>query len=201
MSGSKGAAGAGKKYWVLIFICFCALAAEFLYFAFTYRALNPAPPPEFDLVLKYTDSGSLKFPLYLAEHFHKPLYISKAPWENGKFYRKIPKGLGVFVDSSGRTTDANARHSAPFIRSHGFKRVLLVTSWVHAPRALFLTRFYLWGSGVSVIACPGESVPANWWRQMGFWMESVKFWGSLGRVVLASAPFEWETGPDGRKLK
>ena len=183
-----------KTVWILAGILGAALALEFLYFTFTYRTLNPVPPPDFDLVLKYTDSGSLKFPLALAERFHKPLYISKALSEGGKFYRKFPRGLEVTVDSRGRTTDANARYSAPFIRSHGYKRVLLVTGWVHAPRALFLTRFYLWGSGVSVIACPSEPVPMDWWRQRGFWKEGAKFWGSLGRVFLAS--LGWETGPD-----
>ncbi len=172
------------------------LAAEALYFSLTYRSLQPVPPAQFELVLKYTDSGSLKFALALAESSHKPIFISRAPWEGTLVYRKIPKSLKVTIDSSGRTTDANARHSAAFIRANGFKRVLLVTAWFHEPRALFLTRFYLGGSGVSVTACSSEPVPAGWWRRGEFWAEIFKFWGSLGRVILASAPLGWETGPD-----
>jgi hypothetical protein len=59
------------------------------------------------------------------------------------------------------------------------------------PRALFLTRIYLWGTDVQVDPYWAEPIPAAWWKIGHFWLEGLKFWGSLIRVVFAA--FGWET--------
>jgi uncharacterized SAM-binding protein YcdF (DUF218 family) len=42
----------------------------------------------------------------------------------------------IFLETQSRNTRENALFSAPIITAHGWKRVLLVTSAWHAPRAL-----------------------------------------------------------------
>ncbi len=87
-------------------------------------------------------------------------------------------------DPTARTTDQNARNSAAFIRKGGYKRVALVCSWDHGPRALFLARLYLLGSGVQINLYPDEPVPNRYWMTRDFWIQMFRFWGSLGRVGL-----------------
>lgn len=185
----------GTLAWAGALLAGVILAVQVFYYAAVYRSFSAQPPGPFDLVLKYTDSGSLRFALDLAVRFHRPLFISKTDWDPVPFHGRLPPGHPpVYVDDRGKTTDSNARFSAPFIRSHGFKRVLLVTAWYHEPRSLFLTRLYLLGSGVSVAVFPSEPLPPDWWRRRVFWVELGKFWGSLGRAFLAAGG--WETGPD-----
>jgi hypothetical protein len=91
----------------------------------------------------------------------------------------------LLIESEARTTDQNARYSAPMIRDSGAKQMLLVLPWYQMPRALFLTRFYLWGSGVKVTPYLISPPPKNWVLDNHFLWELVKFWGSLARIGLS----------------
>lgn len=91
----------------------------------------------------------------------------------------------LIIESEARTTDQNARYSAPLIKASGVKTVLLALPWYQMPRAVFLTRLYLWGSGVQVTPYLLNPLPERWYLDRFFLWEMVKFWGSLGRVTLS----------------
>ena len=122
-------------------------------------------------------------------------------------------GCSVRMVAGALTTDQDARLTIPVLKSllsrSPKKRVLFITSWYHLPRAYFLTRLYSldipplgvihniiefffptinlpFGSGIEWHYCSAEPVPTGWWKRPEVRMEMVKFWGSLGRVVLAS---------------
>jgi hypothetical protein len=54
------------------------------------------------------------------------------------------------------------------------------------PRALFLSRVYFWRSGIVVQPYFFEKIPKNVYVLPDYWLELIRFWGSLGRVALAS---------------
>ena len=162
--------------------------AEGGYVFWVFRNLSPYPVPDCDVVVVYGGEAR-RFPaaLRLAQSLRKPLYMTGAPDEAAAARKQIPEGFNqATLDGTTLTTDQNARRAAAFIRSGGYKRAVLVTSWFHEPRALFLTRLYLWGTGVQVEPDPVSPVPSGWWREGLFWIETAKFWGSLGRVLLHS---------------
>ena len=101
-----------------------------------------------------------------------------------------PGPAKILLEGKATTTDQNARFTAPMIRKLPVKNILLVTSWFHMPRALFLTRFYLLGSMVKVYPFSADNPPIGWWKENIFWQEYLKFWGSLGRVILATVNIE-----------
>jgi uncharacterized SAM-binding protein YcdF (DUF218 family) len=79
-----------------------------------------------------------------------------------------------------RTTEGNAREVRDWAREHGFKRLILVTSDYHMPRALLETRAQL--PEATIIAQPVESgylgadrrpATTDAWRQLAF--EYTKF--------------------------
>ena len=134
--------------------------------------------------------------LALARSHHKPLYVSQAPWEENPFpHLAETDTTQINMDLTSATTDQNARRAANFIIAGGYKVIVLDVDWFHVPRALFLTRLYLLGSGVKVIPCSKTGLPTHWWTKRLFLNELYKFWGSMGRVVLAF--FGKETGPKG----
>lgn len=159
-----------------------------------------AEPVNYDLVIAY--GGDAWVPPYaakLASTLQKPLYVSDSPWDAVKDWESIPIELhaNVVINTQANTTDQNARHSVLFMKQNGFKHALLVTSWDHAPRALFLTRLYMLGTGLSVESHPSEAAPVNWWIYRAAWIQLKKFWGSLGRVGLYAIGFE--TGPNNNR--
>ncbi len=107
-----------------------------------------------------------------------------------KPFLKNKPDIQIQMDYYAQTTDANARNTALIVKRLGAKSVVLVTSWYHLSRAAFLMRLYLVGSGVKVYPVAAEERPARFWDEGQFWLESVKFWGSLGRVALAKLGFE-----------
>ncbi len=53
----------------------------------------------------------------------------------------VPVGA-IIVDSAGATTDATARNCASLMKTHGFKRVTVVTQYFHVPRSRLALRRY-----------------------------------------------------------
>jgi uncharacterized SAM-binding protein YcdF (DUF218 family) len=169
------------------------LLSQAAYFLFIFQSSRRPPVPECDGVLAY---GGLPWrfsaAFQRAQSLHRPLYLSGAPSEiEGSGIKPLASPIQVTLDSKAYTTDQNARHAAAYLRSNGVHRVELVTSWFHMPRALFLTRMYLWGTPVEVDPYWAEPIPAGWWKVGYFWIEWVKFWGSLVRVFFAE--FGWES--------
>lgn len=176
------------KPWKSLKCLFAFLAVVFTlqvgYFASIYAG-KPGPEKP-DLVVVYGGlPRSSQHGLELAHEFNCPVYFSESVQTVHTQMNPIsdPK-LSITIDPSARTTDQNARYAAPFIRDGGFKRVALVCAWHHEPRALFLARLYLLGSSVHVEPYPNESAPERFWMERDFWLQIIKFWGSLGRVVL-----------------
>lgn len=176
------------------------LFSELFYFLLVFKSLDCNPVADFDLVVAYSDSNTEQPALDLALSRDKPLYVSQAPWERYPFPKCPAADLKkITVDPTAQTTDQNARRAVAFIKRGGYKRVALMVGWFHLPRALFLTRLYLLGSGVTVIPCAKSPLPTYWWKDWLLHREIFKFWGSLGRVALAACG--WETGSNGEHFE
>jgi hypothetical protein len=180
----------------LPFFLFLIIGLQSFSFLSLILTTGTDPGEDFDLVIAYSELTTMRPALDLALFRRKPIYISQGAWEANPFPH-LPKAdqALVHIDSSAATTDQNARHAAAFIRRGGYKKVALDVEWYHMPRALFLTRLYLMGSGVKVIPCVKTPLPAQWWEMRLFHIEFYKFWGSIFRVILAF--LGWEGGPTG----
>jgi len=179
----------------ILLLCFLVVL-QFAYYGMIFFDLRTTLSKDFDLVITYSDTASMEPALDLAHSHHKPLYVSQAPPEKLPFSNHPRNDLKeVIVDNTAWTTDQNARRATEFIRKGGYKRVVLDVAWFHLPRALFLTRLYLLGSGAEITPCSKTPLPDHWWNYWLFHREIFKFWGSLGRVALASIGIE--TGPKG----
>jgi uncharacterized SAM-binding protein YcdF (DUF218 family) len=129
--------------------------------------------------------------LALANQYHAALFVSDSFGGPEDILKKMgPSRVPITVDPLAMTTDQNARNAVQFIHKGGYRKVLLVTSWFHMPRALFLTRFYLPEAGVIIEPYCSDPIPGDWWIEPDFWGEMIRFWGSIGRVALASVGFE-----------
>jgi len=99
--------------------------------------------------------------------------------------RRMPRGCSVRIVGEAYTTDQNARTVVPVLKKLKIRSAVLVTSWYHLPRAYFLTRLYLLGSGITLDMASADSVPAEWWKRPDLLREFPRFWGSLFRVGLS----------------
>lgn len=199
----------------LVVSALLAIGSECLYFKLVLQVkANGIPPCDAVLVYggKYSRSvaglalaNKLKAPIFISDAFggpkdviqkmgpaqvHQPLLRNGLvqPSLAPRFETSVQ--VPITVDHFAMTTDQNARNAVQFLKKGGYHRALLVTSWFHMPRALFLTRIYLLGSGISVQPFYYEEVPSNVWSQPDFWGELFRFWGSLVRVALAAVGFE-----------
>src|ERR1700690_4349407 len=193
MNPSVGCVQPLKKKILLIIGVWIAssTAIQMLSFGLVYRGkMVPAASCKALLVYGGVMGRSVEG-LSLANKAHVPLFISDSFGGPKDFEQKI--GLShvpVTVDHFARTTDQNARNAVKFLKKGNYQKALLVTSWFHMPRALFLTRLYLIGSGITVDPAYFESIPSHYWTNPDFWAEIVRFWGSLGRVALAFFGFQ-----------
>lgn len=175
----------GIRFFGLVFIL---LALLFLYDISMIRPTTT--PTEADLVLVYGGEYTRIPPaLEIARQLQVSyfIYSDDESYDLQQSLKKFgsPGKARVITEDHAVTTDQNARFTAPMIRQLPVKKVLLVTSWSHMPRALFLTRLYLLESPVSVYPYASDKPPAQWWATRAFWGEYLKFWGSLGRVALS----------------
>ncbi len=178
---------------LLIGIFLLLFGFQMVYFTRIYTHADFRPQQDFDLVLSWNAEGAQPV-LDMALSYHKPLFLSLAPWDQNPFAQRSAADLAqVYIDTKATTTVQNASIASAFIRKGGYKKVLLDVDWFHLPRSLFLTRLYLLGGGVEVIPCMKTPLPNRWWSNRDFHVELYKFWGSLGRVGLALVGFE--TGP------
>lgn len=169
------------------------LVAQWTYFAFVFHSIVQKPTSvemmvvysgSIDLATAWREACDLKADSFLTSGVEWPrAYVKKTTGYGHNF----PK---LLVEDRAYTTDQNARYSAPLIRNSRAKHVVLFENWFHLPRSLFLTRFYLWGSGIRVEPVAIDDLPPHWWMNKYFWPEMLKFWGSLFRVGLADFGIE-----------
>jgi len=163
------------------------LALQFGAFCAVIRLAGPIPfPPE--AVVVYTGSGErIPAGLRLAQTTQAPYFFaSRIDPTAMDAEAKQAKGLvaKIEVDGLAETTDGNARAAAGFLKSHGIRRAVLVTSWYHMPRALLLTRLYLSGSKADVRGWHASPSPKRFYLTKVFWREYFNMWGSLYRVIV-----------------
>jgi uncharacterized SAM-binding protein YcdF (DUF218 family) len=165
---------------------------QILYYTWIYKT-SATTPPSADLVLIYSGSGSRELAARGWEGPGTPPRFLFSGWEYNR--PALGKSTGLpnarfFVEDQAKTTDQNIRYSLPLIRRSGAKNLVLALPWFQLPRALFLTRLYLIGSGDSVAAYATVPPPSGWWKTSDFWREILKFWGSLFRIILSRAGIE-----------
>jgi uncharacterized SAM-binding protein YcdF (DUF218 family) len=109
------------------------------------------------------------------------------------------------MENKSRTTLENAVHTRELIRENDFRSAILVTSWDHMPRSLFLLRALTLGSGIRIQQHPvniGSLNHANWYRHRLGWMmvynEIVEFWGSLIELARYATAGELPAEPPGK---
>jgi uncharacterized SAM-binding protein YcdF (DUF218 family) len=90
------------------------------------------------------------------------------------------------LEDKARTTFENALHTHKIITENGFRSAILVTSWDHMPRSLFLMQLTITGSEVQVrphAVATGKLDQTKWFRHSVGWKmvynEMVEFWGSM----------------------
>ena len=176
-----------KKISLLLALPFLLLLCEWIYFDRVYHEKSGVAR-DADMILVYSGSDDRIQALSgLIQPQNNPVFLFSG-WDFAKTNLekrlKLDPAL-IQVEDRARTTDQNARYSAPMILQRKVHNILLALPWYQLPRALFLTRFYLAGSGVSVEPYASIPLPDRWWKSSLFGLEMVKFWGSLFRVSLA----------------
>jgi uncharacterized SAM-binding protein YcdF (DUF218 family) len=175
------------KFWAVIAIPLFIFLGQLTYFYWIYHE-KPIIPEKVEMVLIYSGAEDRED----AARFWGQLPNSPLLLFSGQGYSPIilSKELGIsqnriLVEGRAKTTDQNARYCAPIIGQLKVHSVLLALPWYHLPRALFLTRYYLLGSGITVKPYATIPLPPGWFFNHWFWEELFKFWGSLGRIVLS----------------
>jgi uncharacterized SAM-binding protein YcdF (DUF218 family) len=180
-----------KIFFTFGFCVVLAAVFEFVYFQSVYHdQTNNVSACEIVLVYGGRYSRSVAG-LALANKMQKPIFFSEGFGGPKDVIQKVgPSKVEITVDHFAMTTDQNARNAVQYLKKGNYRQALLVTSWFHMPRALFLTRLYLLGSGITVQPYYYETIPKNYWLEPDFWGEMFRFWGSLVRVALAAVGFE-----------
>lgn len=101
-------------------------------------------------------------------------YVSQMEARHGS-----PLRARLLMEPRARTTAQNARYVARLALDQGCASVLIVTSWWHLPRALFLTDIAFLGSGVRVAGWAVDAPLGSAWGDPRVWLECLRFWGSL----------------------
>lgn len=163
------------------------LVLELSYYTWVYSHFPPTPPPA-QLVAVYSGADDRTGWIREWGKANSNVVFLFSGWDFDERLMETTTGLPssrIILETRSWTTDQNARYSAPLIKQTGMKEIVLALPWYHLPRALFLTRYYLWGSGISVEAYASTPLPPGWFLNHWFWIEWVKFWGSLGRIGLS----------------
>jgi len=180
-----------KAYFALALVLGLVLP-EMAYYAGVFDDL-PTQLPAADLVLVYSGGEDRLSVVQQLDGEGKSPKILFSGWDYTR--ARLERVLAwdparMLVEDRSRTTDQNARFCAPIIRGTGAKKVVLALPWYHLPRALFLTRYYLLDSGITVTPYATTPLPPHWWSRKNYYLELLKFWGSLGRIALSWVGFE-----------
>ena len=177
-------------------LLFSLVLPETAYYITVCKNLS-ASPPSADMVLVYSGGDDR---ILFAEHWEdaKTLFLfSGWDYTRERLEKRLELGNRMMVEGKARTTDQNARYCAPLVRQAGVHNIVLALPWYHLPRALFLTRYYLMGSGITVTPYATTPLPPGWFLKPHFWEELAKFWGSLFRIGLSWVGIENWPRPTG----
>jgi uncharacterized SAM-binding protein YcdF (DUF218 family) len=100
--------------------------------------------------------------------------------------RAVKEGVptsAIIVDENARTTQENAANVTVILKTHGLKRVILVTSSYHERRATLEFRKAV-GSKVQILSHPvlSDNQWSNWW-----WTTPVGWWLSISELIKIGA--------------
>ena len=97
----------------------------------------------------------------------------------------LPAEVVRIKEDQARSTFENAVIVSRIMEDRNFKRVILITDWIHMPRAWFFLRLMLRGQGRETVIRKNRIAPKTY-PQPGPWYifrhvynEYVSFWGSL----------------------
>ena len=188
-----------KKTWkAFLTVAGLVLIVQVSYFTGVYESLPTVLPPAEMIVIYSGQEDRIIYITDWATQNPKSLFLfsgfNYSPQALEKFYQLDGRML---VEDKALTTDQNARYCAPIIKQAGVRTVVLALPWYHLPRALFLTRYYLRDSGVVVHAFASDPLPKYWWLDRSFYIEIIKFWGSLVRIGLSRIGVERWPKPSG----
>ncbi len=151
---------------------------------------TPAPPPRADLLAVY--GGDYQryasgWTLERAGTFRYLVFSDASPGFVAEMERHFgrPRRATLLLEPNARNTSQNARYVARLAEAHGCRSLMVLTSWWHLPRALFLTRLALLGRGIRVLGWPLASAsapddrPASVLGDPRVWEEGLRLWGSL----------------------
>ena len=187
-----------KTLWKPVLTLAClVLIVQASYYTGVFASLNSDLPPA-DMVVIYSGGDDRTAVIQRYKGNPKLVFLfSGWDYSPDQMEKTFHLGSRMLVEDKARTTDQNARFCAPIIRQAGVRSVALALPWYHLPRALFLTRLYLRGSGVVVHAYATVPLPDRWWANREFYLELAKFWGSMVRIGLSWAGIETWPKPSG----
>jgi hypothetical protein len=163
-------------------IAACLLAFEFIWFV---RILgSPDPPLRGDMLAVYGGYPERYRAGWRLESEGKFNYLVFSD-ASSEMVANMETCLGpahfatVLLEPNARTTAQNARYVARLAEYRDCRSVLVVSSWWHLPRAIFLTRLAFLGRGVSVEGVAADPRPQWACLNAQVWLEGIRFWGSL----------------------
>jgi hypothetical protein len=173
-------------FWFLA-IGVLAATLEVFYFTWVYETLS-SKPPEAQLMAVYSGTENREGWTKEWGQSRPSVLFLFSGYDYTENRLESLTGLPIsriILENRARTTDQNACYSAPLIKKTGVKEMVLALPWYHLPRALFLTRYYLLGSGITLKPFATVPLSPDWFFNRWFWEELFKFWGSLGRIGLS----------------
>jgi uncharacterized SAM-binding protein YcdF (DUF218 family) len=163
-----------------------ALQAAYFY-ALSSRQISIAPHADLCVVLSGNDARFEPGIRLMQSQNPSPYFmISSADATALRRYFEewgMPGRAQVIPESRATTSVENALIVSRLAKERGFKSILMITSWYHLPRAYFLFKAYLFGSGIRLFAYAFDARPGDWFTEPIFRIELARFWGSLGRIL------------------
>ena len=183
-----------KNLFVFLSICVVLIVAQALWFFYVLNKNDQIARADLIAVFAGGD-GRIKAGYELAYAGYAPyLMISPATKEkiaslNSK--NGNPETAKLLIEESARTTFENAIYTRELIEKHGFKSVILITSFFHQPRSYFLLRTQLMGLNIDIrmhdVKWKGLD-RTNWLGSVEgrkiMYNEMVKFWASGLELVI-----------------
>jgi uncharacterized SAM-binding protein YcdF (DUF218 family) len=182
-----------KSLFIFFVICFVLILAQALWFFYVFNRNGQITKADLIAVFAGGD-GRIKAGYELSHAGYAPcLMISPATPEKIASYNSKnghPAPGQLLMEERARTTFENAVFTKQLIENHGFKSIMLVTSFFHQPRSYFLLRSQLIGMDIDIrmhhVSWRGLD-RTNWLKSKEglqiIYDEMIKFWASCLELV------------------